>query len=98
MKILIRLVYLVILIAILALGMIFSFRNTAEVPLDLFFVQLPAASLSVWILASFAFGGLLGMLFTLGVALKLKTGNVLLTRKLDKATTSPPPERGTQAS
>ncbi len=85
MKILVRLLYLLILLAVLASGMIFTFRNTVEVPLDLFFVQLPAASLSFWILASFAIGGLLGMLFTLGVALKLKTGNVLLTRRLGKA-------------
>ncbi len=97
MKILIRLLYLVILLIVLALGMIFSFRNTAEVPLDLFFVQLPAASLSVWVLASFALGGLLGMLFTLGVALRLKTGNLLLARKLGKATTTNQQTPDTQA-
>ncbi len=88
MKIIIRLLYLLILLAVIVAGMLFTFRNTTPVPLDLFFVQLPALSISVWILASFAAGGLCGMLFTLGVALRLKTGNVMLSRKLGKASTA----------
>lgn len=92
MKVIVRLLYLLILLAIIVAGMLFTFRNTAEVPLDLFFVQLPPASLSFWMLASFATGGLLGVLFTLGIALRLKTGNVLLNRELGKARKAPPGE------
>lgn len=92
MKVLIRLVFLLLLIAIVIAGMLFTFRNTVEVPLDLFFVQLPAASLSFWLLAAFATGGLLGMLFTLGIALRLKTGNVLLNRELGKARNAKAPD------
>lgn len=85
MRILKRLLLLALLIVVFVAGMMFTFQNTEQVAVDLFFVKLPAAPLSFWILSSFAVGGLLGVFFTLGIALRLKTGKLVLQRRLSKA-------------
>lgn len=85
MQLLTRLLLLVLLVVIFLAGMMFTFQNTEEIALDLFFVKLPPAALSVWVLSSFALGGILGVIFTLGVAVKVKTGKIAVQRKLNKA-------------
>ncbi len=85
MRILKRLLLLALLIVVFVAGMMFTFQNTEQVAVDLFFVKLPPAPLSFWILTSFAIGGLLGVFFTLGIALRLKTGKIVLQRRLSKA-------------
>ncbi|WP_148254870.1 LapA family protein [Aidingimonas lacisalsi] len=67
----------VILVAVLLIGILFAVNNREAVPLNLIWVELPAASLSVWLLASLACGVLLGMVAMSGVYLRLRT---LLTR------------------
>ncbi|NWN82524.1 MAG: LapA family protein [Halomonas sp.] len=71
------LILAIILLAVLLVGILFAVNNREALPLDLIWIELPSASLSVWLLASLAIGVLLGMLAMSGVYLRLRT---LLTR------------------
>lgn len=74
-----------ILLAVLLVGLLFSFQNTATAPLDLFVVQLAEQRVSLWILLSFAVGGFSGLLIGSAALIRLKSQTLLLRRKLDKA-------------
>lgn len=67
----------IILLLVLLVGILFAVNNQQSVPLNLIWTELPAASLSLWLLGSLAIGVLLGMLAMTGVYLRLRT---LLTR------------------
>jgi putative membrane protein len=67
----------VILLVVLLLGILFAVNNQQALPLNLIWVELPPASLSLWLLVALALGVLLGMLAMSGVYLRLRT---LLTR------------------
>ena len=56
---------------------LFAVHNQQAVSLDLIWVELPAASLSMWLLFSLAVGVVLGMVAMTGMYLRLRT---LLTR------------------
>lgn len=58
---------------LLVLGMLFAVRNQQTVPLDIIWAELPAASLSLWILLALIVGVLLGMLAMSGLYLRLRT-------------------------
>lgn len=73
-----------ILLAVLLVGMLFSFQNTATAPLDLFVVQLSEQRVSLWILLSFAVGGITGLLISSSALIRLKSQTVVMRRKLDK--------------
>ncbi|SFH48236.1 lipopolysaccharide assembly protein LapA domain-containing protein [Modicisalibacter xianhensis] len=66
-----------ILLVVLLLGILFAVNNQQALPLNLIWVELPPASLSLWLLVALACGVLLGMLAMTGVYLRLRT---LLTR------------------
>ncbi|GKW49462.1 LapA family protein [Halomonas sp. NCCP-2165] len=63
----------VILILVLLVGILFAVNNQQAVPLNLIWLDLPPASLSVWLLAALTCGVLLGMLAMSGVYLRLRT-------------------------
>lgn len=71
------LILAIILLVVLLVGILFAVNNQQTLPLDLIWIELPAASLSVWLLAALACGVLLGMLAMSGVYLRLRT---LVTR------------------
>jgi len=71
------LILAIILLAVLLVGILFAVNNQQTVPLNLIWIELPAASLSVWLLGTLAGGVVLGMLAMTGVWLRLRT---LLTR------------------
>ncbi len=56
------LILAIILLAVLLVGILFAVNNREALPLNLIWIELPPASLSVWLLASLAVGVLLGML------------------------------------
>lgn len=72
MKWLKRLCILVLLVAAFFWGMLFTAENTAQVALNLVFWQLSPASVSLWIILAFAVGGLLGLLLSLLLVIKLQ--------------------------
>jgi lipopolysaccharide assembly protein A len=67
------LILAIILLAVLLVGILFAVNNQQTLPLNLIWLELPAASLSVWLLASLTVGVLLGMLAMIGVYLRLRT-------------------------
>lgn len=71
------LILAIILLAVLLVGILFAVNNREALPLNLIWIELPPASLSVWLLASLTAGVLLGMLAMSGVYLRLRA---LLTR------------------
>ncbi|MEQ5802335.1 LapA family protein [Halomonas sp. H10-9-1] len=71
------LILAIILLAVLLVGILFAVNNREALPLNLIWIELPPASLSVWLLASLAAGVMLGMLAMSGVYLRLRA---LLTR------------------
>ena len=62
MKKLRTLLYILILLAGVALGVLFALQNTQAVPLDLLVFTFAPRSLALWVLAAFALGGLAGLL------------------------------------
>jgi putative membrane protein len=82
-----KLITLVIVLATLAVGVLFALQNKAPVPLDLLVYTFDPKSLALWILASLALGGLLGMLASSAIVLRLRTSLASTNRKLSKANT-----------
>jgi putative membrane protein len=67
------LILAIILLAVLLVGILFAVNNQQTVPLNLIWVELPAVSLSVWLLTALVCGVVLGMLAMTGVWLRLRT-------------------------
>ena len=79
-----KLLYLLIAVAMVLLGALFAVQNDNAVPLDLLVVSLPERSIALWVLLAFAAGGLLGLLTSLGIILRLRTRLLAANRKLAK--------------
>ena len=86
----------------LALGALFAVQNDATVPLDLLVVYLPARSVALWVLLALALGGILGLLTSLGIVLRLRARLGAAQRELKRQASStqaaPPREQGTTPS
>lgn len=77
-----RIVILLFLLIVFLWGVLFTSENTTEVSLNLLMVEFPAASISVWIAASFVLGCLMGMLSSILLVGRLKVINFRTKRKL----------------
>ncbi|WP_290700537.1 lipopolysaccharide assembly LapA domain-containing protein [Amphritea sp.] len=89
------LLVLILCIAFLFCGWTFATLNTELVSINLFFVTLPEASLSLWLMASFVIGGVAGVLvsglFVMLLKLKLKSARRKINaadKELDKLRTA----------
>lgn len=82
MKILRKLLYLIVFLIALVMGSLFVVQNAALAPLDLLVVQLSEQRVALWIVLSFGIGGLLGMLTSLGLVLRLRTALMRANRQL----------------
>lgn len=76
---------LVVCIIIGFVGVMFTIHNTDKVSIDLIFMQLPKASLSLWLIAFFVLGGILGSILSSFAILGLKTKLGLARRKVEAA-------------
>lgn len=79
------LLVLIACIIVLFVGWTFSTLNTDLVKIDLFFVSLPEASLSVWLMASFVLGGVVGIVVSSFVVMMLKVRLGAAKRKISAA-------------
>ncbi|MFU8762936.1 MAG: lipopolysaccharide assembly protein LapA domain-containing protein [Haliea sp.] len=79
-----KVVYLLVVLAMLALGVLFALQNSQPVGLDMLVHEFAPRSLALWLLAAFALGGVLGMLVSSVITLRLRAGLSLAQRKLDK--------------
>lgn len=72
-------------VACLLIGVGFALLNTEQVAIDLFFFTLPQASLSLWLMASFAVGGACGVLASGMVLVMFKARLKAAQRKIAAA-------------
>jgi putative membrane protein len=70
---------------VLVYGVLFSVQNTAQVPLDLLFLQLPEMRLALWIVLAFMVGGLIGIAVSTVGLIRLKSDLVSMRRKLKRS-------------
>jgi putative membrane protein len=85
MKFLRNLLTVVIVLATLAVGVLFALQNKMPVPLDLLVYTLEPRSLALWVLAAFAVGGVLGMLISSVILVRKQASLATAKRQLAKA-------------
>jgi uncharacterized membrane protein YciS (DUF1049 family) len=85
MKLLRNLLTLIVILAMIALGVLFSLQNKSPVPLDLLVYAFEPQSLALWILLAFALGGLVGMLVSSLMILRTRASLTATRRQLDRA-------------
>lgn len=85
MKLLRKLLTVLVLLAMVAVGVLFALQNKAPVPLDLLVYTFEPQSLALWVLCAFALGGVLGMLVSSALLLRLRAALASSRRQLDKA-------------
>lgn len=86
MNLLRKLITLVVILATIAIGVLFALQNTVPVPLDLLVYTFAEKSLALWVLCAFAAGGILGMLTAMGIVVRLRTSLRAANKKATKAT------------
>jgi putative membrane protein len=85
MKFLRNLLTVVIVLATLAVGVLFALQNKMPVPLDLLIYTFEPRSLALWVLAAFAVGGVLGMLISSVILVRKQASLATAKRQLAKA-------------
>mgnify|MGYP001078007568 CR=1 FL=1 len=68
-----NLLTIVLGLIVIGVGILFTIHNTDQVGIDLVFVQLPQASLSLWLIATFVLGAVCGITLSILTILSLKT-------------------------
>ena len=87
MKAVRTLITIAIVVAMLALGVLFALANDGIVALDVLIYRFETGSLALWVLLALALGGVLGLLASSVMMLRLRARNASLTRKLTRAKT-----------
>lgn len=85
MKILRNLLTAVVVLATLAIGILFALQNKALVPLDLLVFSFEPRSLAVWVLAAFALGGVLGMAVSSLILVRTRASLSSCRKQLERA-------------
>ena len=85
MKLLRNLLYIALVVAMAAVGVLFALQNEMPVPLDLLVVSFEPRSLALWLLIAFAIGGLLGMLMSSALVLRTRTDLASANRQLARS-------------
>ena len=85
MKFLRNVFTVVIVLATVAVGVLFALQNKMPVPLDLLVYTFEPRSLALWVLAAFAVGGVLGMLISSVILVRMQASLATVKRQLAKA-------------
>ena len=85
MKFLRNLFTVAIVLATVAVGVLFALQNKMPVPLDLLVYTFEPRSLALWVLAAFAVGGVLGMLISSVILVRMQASLATVKRQLAKA-------------
>ena len=64
-------------------GMLFTSENTTQVALNLVFWEFGPANMSLWIMLAFILGGLLGLIVSLLLLMKLRTHLIRAEKRAD---------------
>lgn len=84
MKFLRFLFVLVVLLGMAWVGMMFATQNDTAVPLDMLVYTFAPKTLALWVLCAFALGGVLGMLASSLILLKMRVALGSAKRQLEK--------------
>ena len=84
MQLLKRLLIVLLLLLVLTFGVLFSFQNMDKVALDLLVIRLPELPVAVWVLLSFAAGGVGGVAISAVALVRRKSQYLLLQRRCAK--------------
>ncbi|MEH6635222.1 MAG: LapA family protein [Halioglobus sp.] len=87
MKFLRNILTVLLVLATIAVGVLFALQNKMPVPLDLLVYTFEPQSLALWILAAFAVGGILGLLISSAILVRLRASLASTRRQLAKART-----------
>jgi len=74
-----------VLVAGIALGVLFALQNTQAVPLDVLVFTFPPRSVALWVLVAFALGGVAGLLVSAAYMLRVRASLGSLRRQLARA-------------
>ncbi len=74
-----------VVLATISVGVLFALQNDMAVPLDMLIYSFGPKSLALWLLGALAIGGLLGMLVSSGIIVRLHAGRSSANRQLEKA-------------
>jgi putative membrane protein len=85
MKYVRTLLTLVIVLAMIAAGVLFSLQNTDPVPLDLLVYRFAPQSVSLWVLSALAVGGVLGIAASSLILWRLRSSLASTRRQLARA-------------
>jgi putative membrane protein len=87
MNLLRKILTVFLILATVAVGVLFALQNTALVPLDVLVYRFEARSLALWVLLAFAVGGVSGMLTFTGIVVRQSGSLRSVNRQLTKART-----------
>jgi uncharacterized membrane protein YciS (DUF1049 family) len=87
MKFLRKIITILIVLATTGVGVLFALQNKVPVPLDLLVYTFEPKSLALWVLAAFALGGLLGLLISSVIMVRMQASLGSSKRQLAKART-----------
>ena len=82
-----KLLTVILVLAMLAVGVLFALQNKTPVSLDLLVYTFDPQSLALWVLLALALGGLLGMLVSSVILLRTRASLASCKRQLEKART-----------
>ena len=75
------LITILLALAVLLTGVLFTIHNTTPVVIDLVWIKLPEASLSIWLISTLVVGVLIGMVLTSARSLSLRVRLMSSNRK-----------------
>ena len=87
MQIVKSILLLLLIVAVVVFGLLFSMENTALVPLNILVMELPEQRISTWIILAFFAGGLCGVLSASLLLVRLQASKLRLRRSLRQSTT-----------
>jgi len=85
MKPLRKILTILIVLAMLAVSVLFALQNKVEVPLDLLVYSFGPQSLALWVLIAFVIGGLLGMVISSVILVRTRASLRSVRRQMEKA-------------
>ena len=85
MKLLINLLLVLLVLATVAVGVLFSLQNSQPVPMDVLVYQFEPRSLALWVLGALTLGGILGIVMSWGIVLKLRASLRIARRQLQRS-------------
>jgi len=91
MKFLRHILTVLVAFAMVGVGVLFALQNEAPVALDLLVYHFEPKSLALWVLSAFAIGGVVGLLVSSALLLRMRASLRASRRQLQKSRWMPLP-------